>query len=394
MNLLKSLFQSKIFLAGLLIPIIWQIVYFSIAIPAMNQGDARISNLKIAIVNEDQVIGRQIAGQLEQALPFKIEKTDDISRARAAMDNGDYSMVIHITDNFTADLQQGRGRILYYVNQAAPSMTKQLMETAANNITRTLNENAFNTLRETVKLQSAASLSQSGIPAETQAVVTKALNQALSVLTSTPVSGDIQKTNYAEGLIKTAFPLYIFLTFFIGSVAMTFTHGWAYKKLAAGFSRNRVFLAGLAVNLVYSLVLPGIVVFFAAVFGISFSHHIANVWLLLAAGYFTFLSLFQMFFHWLGLPGAGIMVLLLFPLQLVASGLLYPREILPAFYAMASGCLPATYFGNGIIKVFFGALLISAEIGILLLMSGIFITVSALALFKKVKPSGPSPAQP
>jgi uncharacterized phage infection (PIP) family protein YhgE len=88
------------------------------------------------------------------------------------------------------------------------------------------------------------------------------------------------------------------------------------------------------------------------------------------------------------------MVLLLFPLQLVASGLLYPREILPAFYSMAGGFLPATYFGNGIIKVFFGTLPISAEIGILLLMSGIFITVSALALFKKVKPSGTSPAQP
>ena len=394
MNILKSLFRNKIFLAGLLIPIIWQIVYFSIAIPAMNQGDARITNLKIAIVNEDQVLGKQIEAQLAQSLPFTIEKPDDMTQALVAMDDGDYSMVIHIADNFTAGLQQGNSRISYYVNQAVPGMAKQLMETTANNIDRTLNENAFNTLREMIRQKSVASLSQTGLPAASLAVVEKTLNRAFSSLTSTPVAGDILKVNDAGGFIKSAFPLYIFLTYFIGSVAMTFAHGWVYRTRAAGISRNRLFPVTLVINLLYSLVLPGIVVFFAAVSGISFSHNIAAVWLLLAAGLFTFLSLFQMFFRWLGLPGTAVMVLLLFPLQLVASGLMYPREILPAFYNITGDYLPATYFGNGIIKVFFGTLPISAEIGILLLMSGIFVTVSAMALFRKVKYSGKSPVQP
>jgi hypothetical protein len=259
------------------------------------------------------------------------------------------------------------------------------METAARNINQALNETTFNNLKDTVANNTAAALGQTGLPAEVVAKLTANLEKAFTSLKYTPVTGDIRKVNNAEGFIQTAFPLYIFLTYFIGSVMMTFAHSWIFKSLGSRFSRSQLFLTGMGINAIYSMLIPLIVVLFVAGFGISFNQGFAGTWLLLAAGLFTFLSLFQMFFKWLGLPGMGIMVFILFPLQLVASGLMYSREILPAFYAVTGDYLPATYFGSGIIKIFYGGHSVAGDIGILLLMAGIFIVVTALALLKKEK---------
>jgi uncharacterized phage infection (PIP) family protein YhgE len=378
MSIIRALFKNKLFLLGLLVPIIWQIVYFSIAIPAIKDGDTGVFNLKIAIVNEDTTSGNQIAAQLSKTLPFETELASDYEESLEAMNDGDYNMVILIPSDFTVQLQNGNARISYVINQATPSMTKQLMETTAKSINQTLNENAFITIKNTIQQKSAASLNQTGLPPEAVASIGKAFTQAFSSLKQTPI-------NNADGFIKTTFPLYIFLTYFIGSVLMTLTHSWAYKSLATQYARGRIYLVSLGINIVYSLTIPCLVIGFAASFGISFSQSIDTTWLLLSAGLFTFLSMLQMFSNWLGLVGTGVMILVLFPLQLVASGLMYSREILPAFYRVTGDYLPATYFGGGIIKVFFGELSISGEIGILLLMAAIFIVVSAFALLKKTK---------
>jgi uncharacterized phage infection (PIP) family protein YhgE len=105
--------------------------------------------------------------------------------------------------------------------------------------------------------------------------------------------------------------------------------------------------------------------------------------MMLSLGFFTFVSLFEMIFSWLGVIGAGAFVLILFPLQLVSSGLLYPREILPAFYTAIGDYLPATYFASGVMKTTYGATSLGGDFGILALMAGIFVVVTALALFKK-----------
>ncbi len=384
MSVIRTLFKNKLFLAGLLIPLVWQIVYFSIAIPAVNEGDTRIFDLKIDIVNEDAVMGSQIADQLGKTLPFKTEVSSELAQSLEDMDNGNCNMVIHIAGDFTARLQQGGAQIAYYINQAAPSMTKQLMEATAKSINQTLNESAFNTIKETIQKKSLASLSQSGLPEDTVTAIGNAFSQAFAALKASPIAADMQKVNDSEGFAKTALPLYIFLTYFIGSVIMTITHSLAFNSIAARYSKGELYLTGLVTNIIYSLIVPGIVISFAAGFDISFNQGLAAAWFLLSIGLFTFLSLFQMFSNWLGTIGTGVMVLLLFPLQLVSSGLIYAREILPAFYEVAGVYLPATYFGSGMLDVIYGPS-VSGNVGILLLMSAIFIAVSALALFKKTK---------
>jgi uncharacterized phage infection (PIP) family protein YhgE len=384
MGIIKALAKNRLFVAGLFIPIIFQLVYFSFAIPAVYSGDTGVFNLKIAIVNEDTVMGNQIAGQLVKTLPFKTESSADLKKSLEDMDNGDCNMVIHIGGDFTARLQQGDARISYYIDQAASSMTKQLMETTAKSINQTLNDNAFNTIKDTIKQNSLASLGKAGLPAAVVESLGTAFGQAFNALKASPIYADIQKVHSSDGFVKTALPLFIFLTYFVGGVILAITHSLAYKSVSTQVSRGKLYLTSLVINIVYSLIIPGLAMSFIAGFNITLNQGSLATWMLLSVGFFTFISLFQMLFRWLGLIGYGAFVLILFPLQLVSSGLIYAREMLPAFYRFIADYLPATYFGGGILNVTYGTSL-SWNIGILLLMAAIFIAAAALALLKNTK---------
>jgi uncharacterized phage infection (PIP) family protein YhgE len=381
--MLKALFRNRLFLVGLLIPLVWQAVYFSIAIPAINKADEGINNLKIAIVNEDTVMGGQIAGQLSKTLPFNTEISSDLQKALDEMNDGDYKMVIYIPADFTAGIQQGAAKITYNINQAVPSTTKQIMETAATTINQVLNNNVFSTLKETIKQNSVNGLSKAGLPPAATESIGQAFTKAFDALKNVPVNADVRKVNNAEGFTSTVLPLFIFLTFFIGGVAYAITHSLAYRQIAAQSSKNKLFLTSLIINAVYSMMIPFVVISFGAGFSIVFSQGTFVMWLLLSTGFFCIISLFQMFFRWLGIIGAGLFVLILFPLQLISSGFMFPTEVLPSFYRAIAEYLPATYFGSGILKVTYGGASTGADFGILWMMAAVFVALTALALLKK-----------
>lgn len=371
---------------GLFIPLIFQIVYLCIAIPAVKDGNSGIQNLKIAIVNEDQILGSQVAGQLSQILPFKTDVSSDLSGSLHSMDNGDYNMVIYIASDFAAKCQQGSGQISYYINQSAPSMTKQVMERTALSINQSLNEISFNEIKAAIKESSVAALGQAGLPAAAATAIGANLNQAFERLKYISISGDIQKVNNAEGFTQTVFPFFIFLIYFVGCLIMTGLQTGVLKSLRKEYSQYKILLSKLVINIAASLVVPCIVIGLAACFDIPFKLGLPATWLLLSVGFFTLLSVMQIFSDWFGIPGMGLAALILFPLQLLTSGLMYSQEILPTFYSTISNYLPATYFGDGMIKMFYGGPSISKDVWILLLVAAISIIISLFTIFRKEKP--------
>lgn len=140
-------------------------------------------------------------------------------------------------------------------------------------------------------------------------------------------------------------------------------------------------LAQLGVNIMVSLVIPCIVIGMAAGFDVPFALGTGTTWLILSVGLFTLLYGLEMFGNWFNVPGIGLAVIVLFPLQLVTSGLVYSKEILPSFYSGISGWLPATYFGDAMFKAFYGGPSVSGDIWVLLLMALVFVIVSGVALF-------------
>ncbi len=385
MSILKSLMKNRLFVAGLFIPLIFQLIYLCIAIPAIKDGSTGISNLKIAIVNEDQAVGKDVAAKLQEVLPFKTSAEPVLTGSLEAMDNGDFNMVVYIAPDFTAKLQQDQAQISYYINQSAPSMTKQAMERTAASINQTLNENSFSIIKDTIKSNSLAALGQTGLPANISAQINANLSKAFDALRYTSISSDIQKVNNTDGFAQTVLPFFFFLTYFVGCAIMTVLHTSAYNSVRSLYSKGKIFLTQQLVNIVAALVIPCVAIGITAAFGISFTLGGGISWLLLSIGFFTLLSMLQMFNNWFAIPGMGAAIVILFPLQLVTSGLIYSPEILPSFYTSIDSILPSTYLCRGMIRMFYGGPSISRDIGILLLMAAIFVAVSAFSLLKKGK---------
>jgi uncharacterized phage infection (PIP) family protein YhgE len=386
MDIFKEFRKNRLFLMGLIIPLIFQIVYLCVAIPAIKDGNAGLQNLKIAIVNEDQILGSRVAAQLSKSLPFKTEVSSDLSGALDSMNNGDNNMVVYIASDFSAKIQQGGGQISYYINQSAPSMTKQVMERTAMSINQNLNENSFNTIKNTLKQTSFAALGQAGLAPAVSTAICANLSKAFDSLKYLTIVSDVQKVNNADGFIQTVFPFFIFLIYFVGCIIMTGLHTVVYNSLRNEYSQGKLLLFKLAMNIIVSLVIPCIVIGLAACFNIPFALGLPATWLLLSVGFFTLTCLIQIFSDWFGIPGMGAAAVILFPLQLVTSGLIYSQEVLPSFYSAVSRFLPASYFGDGMIKIFYGGPSLSKDVWILLLIAGISIFISALTIFKKERP--------
>lgn len=383
MKILKTMLSNKLFLLGLLVPIILQLVYFLIAIPAIKDGAENVYNMKITIVNEDPGIGTQITGILTTSLPFDINTASNLDSTLKAMENRETNMVMHISDDFTTRFSQGNAEVTYYIDQAVPSMTKQLMENIATVVNQMLNENAFTLVKSAAEQRTTAALATMGLPENTLTTINGGLKTAFDSLNPVLITEDIQKTNNAEGFAQTAFPFFIFLTYFLGATIMTAIHTFALRTAGANQYRGKVFSLYLGITAGLSIIIPCIVIGVAAVFDIPFSQNLGIVWGLLALGFFTMAVMMQMFGKWFGLPGLGGAVLILFPLQLVGSGLIYAEEILPAAYPAINDYLPASHFGNGILRVFYGELPLSGEVWTLLIMAVIFVAASALSLLKK-----------
>jgi uncharacterized phage infection (PIP) family protein YhgE len=385
MDILRKVFQNKLFWAGLLIPLIFHAVFLSIVIPALKNGNTNIANMKVAVVNTDQTLGTSIAAVLIEKLPYKTDTATDLNASLDAMNDNQYNMVIYIPDNFTVLFQQGKAQITYYVNQTAPSMTKQAMEVTATKINQLLNENAFNSAKEIIKQNAATGLRSAGLSEQAAAAIKTNISQAFDSLNYNSIASDIQKVNNSDGFVQTVLPFLLFLIYFIGSILMTVVHKQVFNTFQSSFSKWKLFLVRLAVNVAAALIVPGIAIAVIAAFDIPFNINAGNVWLVLAAGFLTLTLMVQMFIDWFSTIGTGLAILILFPLQLVTSGLIFSREIMPAFYDSIRNILPSTYFGSGMLKMFYGGASISYDIGILMLMSGIFILIilASPAMWKK-----------
>jgi hypothetical protein len=58
----------------------------------------------------------------------------DLEYALEDMNDGYVNTVLYIAPDFSQKIQQGSAQITYYINQAAPGMTKQAMKKVALNI--------------------------------------------------------------------------------------------------------------------------------------------------------------------------------------------------------------------------------------------------------------------
>ncbi len=587
------LFKNKLIWAVIPACLLVQLVYLCIIVPAFNHMDENTSNIRIAIVNDDNGDSGEIVSKLKEELPFNTCEERNLSNAMAKMSAREYGAVFFFNAAFTQDLEDGNASITYYINQAAPSMLKQILDTAVDKISSTINENAFSTIKSKIqdgieenfsgiklpasaldglksnidegisqmreaaldamgkqlanfklpstarnalktnvgnamdmvkanflkgllaqmkgfKLPDAAigamkqnlangfsglkanilamvdqqlktaglpdadiaatkanigggldafaanavsgmaaqmanfslpdeaiaamgenvgggldmikskvmsafqgSLSKFKLPSSASAMmkdtisdgfatlketalsaidekfenfqmpdeaadtIRENLNKAFDVLQYTTIQSNVVKLNDSEEYILTIAPFFLFLILFIASSAYTVLHLRVFQGLGKEIPPWPIYLYRLAVDVIASLVMP--LAFFTILwsFGIAISASQMTLWLLISAGFLALVQLLQVFADLFGLKGLIPMILVLMPLQMATNGTMFPQEMLPPFFSAVGGYLPASYFGSGLIKSFFGGAPAGDDILILLAMAGACLCITA-----------------
>jgi len=132
MNLIKKFLRLKETLYGFLAAVMFQLIFVVVWLSGYDGVSERTDQFTIGLLNEDELLGAQIEERLEKLVPLQITSFSSAAQAYGALDDKEIQMFIHIANDFTALLKnEGMLNILYHIEQAAPTLTKETMEKVA-----------------------------------------------------------------------------------------------------------------------------------------------------------------------------------------------------------------------------------------------------------------------
>lgn len=348
---LRAYLKKPATIIGIVTAMMFQIIFSLVWMSGYQGVNENVKQLKIAVVNEDQGVGKRVEEQLVSSLPFRMISEPSLSRAQEKLNNREVQMVLHLPADFSKQLQaQGeKGRIDYYINESNPALIKSIMQGVANGVTATVG-------KEAAAMGMQAVLVQANVPAA----------QAQSVVQgiSDKVQSNIESVNPVQGMHNQMVPMMMVLASYVGAMIMGMNLQQATAMLGPSFSRWSKFGARVIINVVSAVFIALIGSSLVVAMGGQTAAGFVSLWLFQALFLMTFMFFSQMFLIVFGMAGMLFNIAML-SIQLVSSGAMVPRELLGGFYHTFSEYLPATYAVDGGMNVLFGGPSVSADAGAL-----------------------------
>lgn len=352
---MKSLYANKKLLLGTLIPIAFSLVLLYLYLPAFNGIKKKLDEINVVIVNEDTDIGVEVSKQIEKNAPFTLIEETSMDKAMKQLENKEAHMIIEIPADFTTQIIKGNPEITFIIDEARQSIIKSAMEDAAEQITQLLNEKSH----EMTKGKTLAGIEEfysnleSTIPNNEPLLQSKeVVIQALEGLKYKSINENIIKINENNHSLNTVLPLLIFLTIFISALIRSLLYEREVKFMQLKLSSWHIFLHKQLLNLVASMLYPLAIILILNSFGVKIMANYVTLWLFLTIAFYMFSVFIQVFLDLFKFIGVGLLVLLLL-FQILVSGIILPTELVTKYYTWASPILPATYFADGILGIFY-----------------------------------------
>lgn len=352
---MKSLYANKKLLLGTLIPIAFSLVLLYLYSPAFNGIEKNLDEINVVIVNEDTDIGVEVSKQIEKNAPFTLIEETSMDKAMKQLENKEAHMIIKIPEDFTTQIIKGNPEITFIIDEARQSIIKSAMEDAAKQITQLLNEKSH----EMTKGKTLAGIEEfysnleSTIPNNEPLLQSKeVVIQALEGLKYKSINENIIKINENNHSLNTVLPLLIFLTIFISALIRSLLYEREVKSMQLKLSSWHIFLHKQLLNLVASMLYPLAIILILNSFGVKIMANYVTLWLFLTIAFYMFSVFIQVFLDLFKFIGVGLLVLLLL-FQILVSGIILPTELVTKYYTWASPILPATYFADGILGIFY-----------------------------------------
>lgn len=341
MEALRALASRPTTIIGIVTALLFQFVFTVIWMTGYNGMSDRTDTFVIGIVNEDPLTGSTIAAQLKEQLPVQVREMDNPAEAARQLENRSLQMVMRIPPDFSAAAASpdGAAPLQFTINESNPSMVKSMMSALAEQITASVNKQVIHTGARQMLIQMQQP--------EEQAEMTAGF-------LSERVTADISYINPVQGVHNQMVPLMIVLASYVGAMIMGMNLELSnMAAAAAGIGKWQRFGARMMFNMAAAVVisLVGVSLLFA-LGGQSASSFLA-LWGFEALVVLTFILVSQLFLLLFGMAGMALNIMIL-AAQLVTSGAIMPRELLPEFYGLISRSFPATYAVEGAMNLLFG----------------------------------------
>ncbi|WP_419871668.1 YhgE/Pip domain-containing protein [Candidatus Pristimantibacillus sp. PTI5] len=368
-NALQAFMKRPTTWVGIITAIMFQVIFSVIWMTGYNGVTDRIDQLHIAVVNEDQQMGQQIASGLVQNLPFSMNQINAIDEAKQKLDEREVQMIVWIPADFSqkAAAADGTASIQYLINESNPALIKSIMSGAAAQITAEVNKQAVSGGIQTV-------LGNMQLPAEQAGAAAQGLSER--------VTSEIQSTNVIQGMNNQMVPMMLVLASYVGAMIMGMNFEQSAMAISAAVSRWQRFAARSILNAAAAVIVSLIGSSLLAAFGGQMAQGFLHIWLFQLLFVLTFIFVSQMFIYLFGMSGMLFNIMLL-SAQLVTSGAIVPRELLSDFYVKLGDVLPATYAVEGTMNILFGGPAATADALTLSLIAIVAIAVSAAAVAVK-----------
>lgn len=339
-NALKAFLQKTPTKIGIATAIMFQLIFSIVWMTGYDGVSDNTANLTIAVVNEDAGVGRQLAEQLGQQLPFQIVTESSLDAAKRKLEERSVQMVLHLPPTLSAQLQSPgqKTELQYWINESNPALIKSIMSSVASGITATVNKQAIAAGAQTV-------LTQMNVPAAGAQSTAQALSER--------VTSSIQITNPVSGMNNQMVPMMLVLASYVGSMIMGMNLQQSSNLIGAQVNRWSKFAARAMLNGIAAVVTSLVGTSLVMMLGGQSVHGFMALWGFLALCLLAFLFFSQLFLLLFG-NGGMLLNIIALSAQLVSSGAMVPRELLNGFYRGLGDYLPATYAVEGNMNLLFG----------------------------------------
>jgi uncharacterized phage infection (PIP) family protein YhgE len=340
-NALRALAKQPTTIIGIAAALLFQLIFTVVWMTGYDGMQDRTERLVIGIVNEDSRWGEAIVRQLKDGLPVRVRELDDPAEAARQLEYRGIQMLVRIPPDFSAKAAaaDGTAALEFTINESNPMMIKNMMAQVAAQITASVN-------RQAIMTGARQMLSQLQMTEEQTRTMAETLSER--------VTADITYTNPVQGINNQMVPMMIVLASYVGVMIMGMNLEQSNMAAAAmGIGRWQRFGARMVINAAAAVIVSLIGVSLVLGLGGQSAGGFFALWGFEALFILAFILVSQLFLMLFGMAGMLFNILLL-SMQLVSSGAMMPRELLPDFYRSISEVFPATYAVEGAMNLLFG----------------------------------------
>lgn len=328
--------------ASIFMGIFYAVAMLLIFLTGYSSLPGNMDELKVAIVNDDVgEAGTQIADQLKESLPFKINTDLTNEKALDKLEDNKYALVIHIPENFSENAQKGESaQIDFSVNEASATMVSSAMKSVVNEINNQLSA-SFST--QTAK----GVLLNFNLP-EDQA------DKIAAQIEKSYVGNYIIVNDVPDGMHNNMLPMFLTMACYVGAMIAAMQLVGAFKQSRGKASKAKLFtyVQGSALVIaVVSTIFALLVAYLIADIDSGILFKLAGQQILLYMAAFNVCAIFTFLIGEAGMI-LNIPVLLS---QTIANGATMPREMMYGYFDFISYISPMYYSVQSYYAVMFGS---------------------------------------